>query len=94
MRKYKISKQGLEIKKWTSQKKGQIYVLTFKENKADDDECMIPDLKGTLLKRIFLPLKMSTPLLPYSYMIHEESLYQVVEDEEEEEWSIHITEIK
>jgi hypothetical protein len=72
----------------------KIYVLTFKENKAEDDECMILDLKGKRLKRIFLPLKMSTPILPYPYMIHEGSLYQVVEDEEEEEWALHVTEIK
>jgi hypothetical protein len=71
----------------------RIYALTFKENDADDDECMILDLKGKLLKRIYLPLKMATPILPHPYNIHEGFLYQVVEDVDEEEWSLHITKI-
>ena len=72
----------------------KIYAITFKENKAEDDECIIFDLEGKLIKRVFLPVKMSTPILPYPYNIHEGVMYQVVEDEEEEEWAIHVTEIK
>ena len=72
----------------------KIYVLTFKEDEAENDECLIMDLKGKLLKRAFLPLKMSTPILPYPYNIQEGTVYQVVEDEEEEEWAIHVTKIK
>lgn len=71
-----------------------IYVLTFNEDEAENDECLIMDLKGNPLKRVFLPLKMSTPLLPYPYSIHEDSLYQIVENVEEEQWEMHITEIK
>jgi len=72
----------------------KIYVITFKEDKAENDECIIFDLGGKLIKRVFLPVKMSTPILPYPYNIHEGFMYQVVEDEEKEEWAIHVTEIK
>ncbi len=70
-----------------------IYVVTFQEDEAENDECLILDLKGKLLKRVFLPLKMSTPLIPHPYSIQEGVLYQVVENEEKEEWELHITRI-
>lgn len=71
-----------------------IYVLTFTEDEAKNDECIIMDLKGKLLKRVFLPLKKSTPLLSYPYFFREGSLYQIVENEDEEQWEMQITEIK
>ncbi len=72
----------------------RIYVLTFIEDEAENGECLIMDLKGKLLKRLFLPLKKSTPLLQYPYFIREGSIYQIVENEEEEQWEMHITELK
>jgi len=71
----------------------ELYVLTFMEDEAENDECIIMDLKGKILKRVFLQLKMSTPLLPYPYYIHDGSLYQIAENEEEEQWELHISEI-
>ncbi len=62
----------------------KIHVLTWVEDEAEDDECLILDLKGKMLKRVFLPVKMGTPLIPHPFNIHKGSLYQVVENEEEE----------
>ncbi len=72
----------------------KLYVLTFIEDEGKNDECLIMDLNGKLLKRIFLPVKMATPIFPHPYTIHEGSMYQVVENVEEEEWSLHITKIE
>lgn len=72
----------------------RLYVITFIEDENENGECLIMDLKGKLLKRLFLPLKKSTPLLSYPYFIHEGSIHQIVENEEEEQWELHITAIK
>jgi hypothetical protein len=65
-------------------------------NKKDDrekTEILLFDIKGTFLKQVFIPIKMNTPIQPYPFNIHEGFLYQVVEDEEEEEWALHVSEI-
>jgi hypothetical protein len=33
-------------------------------------------------------------LTPYPFAIHEGTLYQLIEDADEEEWAVHITKIK
>lgn len=70
----------------------QIYVITFKQNDADDQECIVLGVDGKLIKRAFLPIRMSTPFAPYPYTIYDNALYQIIEDGDKEEWSIHITE--
>jgi hypothetical protein len=72
----------------------KLYVMTFQEYEDENGECLIMDLDGKLLKRVFLPLKMATPIMPYPFAIHKGFLYQVIEDVEEEEWSLHITKIE
>lgn len=52
------------------------------------------DIKGKFLKRVMVPLKMSTPVMPYPNTIFNGKLYQIIEDEEAEEWALHINEIK
>jgi hypothetical protein len=71
----------------------KIYVMTFWENEAKNQECLILEPKGKVLKRVFLPLKKSSPFTPYPYRIHEGSLYQIVENVEKEEWTLHISKI-
>ena len=73
----------------------EIYAVTFKTNDEKEiNEFLIFDIKGKFLKQGFFPFKMSTPILPYPYTIHEGFLYQLVEDVDEEEWALHVTEIK
>lgn len=73
----------------------KIYVSTFKSKDEEEErEFLIFDIKGTLLKKVFLPFKMDTPIRPYPVTIHDGFLYQLVEDMEEEEWLLHVAEIK
>lgn len=71
----------------------KIYIVTYKGDDENNDQCLVMDLKGKILKQVFLPMKMSTAIQPYPYNIHEGSLYQVADNEEEEEWELHITKI-
>jgi hypothetical protein len=78
---------------------GKLYVLTFKtlsEDEADvqETEILIFDIKGKFLKKVTFPLKMQDPLLPYPSAIYEGTIYQIIENADEEEWEVHITEIK
>ena len=73
----------------------KIYVATYKsKDEEEENEFIIFDIKGKFLKQGFIPLKMSTPIQPYPYSIHEGYLYQMVEDVDEEEWALHVREIK
>jgi hypothetical protein len=78
---------------------GKLYVLTFKtlsEDEVDvqETEILIFDIKGKFLKKVVFPLKMMDPIMPYPFAIHEGTLYQLIEDADEEEWAVHITKIK
>lgn len=68
-----------------------INVITFKLNNEKHQECIVMGVDGKVKNRVFLPIQMSTPFSPYPYSIHDGALYQVIEDGEKEEWSIHIT---
>ncbi len=70
----------------------RIYAMTNKINKQQT-ECYVLDLKGKLLKRIFLPLRQENDnfSLPYPYTISHGKLYQLVE--KGEKWILIITPI-
>lgn len=70
----------------------KVYVLTFKRE-GNKSELYIFDVKGKLLNRVFLPLKENTPLTYFPFYIKDGKLYQLVENEEEEEWELYVTEI-
>jgi hypothetical protein len=75
-----------------------LYVMTFSSDDSEEGiqkyDILLFDLKGKFLKKIVLPLKMKDPLLPSPFIIHKGKLYQLVENEDEEEWELHISEIK
>jgi hypothetical protein len=68
----------------------KVYVLTFKRQ-GNKSEFYIFDLEGKLLNHVFLPLKEQTPLTYFPYYIKDGKLYQLVENEEEEEWELYVT---
>jgi hypothetical protein len=70
----------------------KVYVLTFKRE-GNKSEFYIFDVKGKLLNRVFRPLKENTPLTYFPFYIKDGKLYQLVENEEEEEWELYVTEI-
>lgn len=85
---------------------GKIYALTFKKEK-EKSEFVILDLKGKLLKKVFLPFNQSDEWFHYSltkaisqasphatFTIRNGKLYQLIENEDEETWELHITEIE
>jgi len=71
----------------------KIYLLTYKE-KGENREFYIFDLQGNLLKRTMLPLPEMNALELYPYTTNKDKLYQLIENEDDEEWELHITEIK
>ena len=69
-----------------------IFVITYKK-KEDLSECILLDLKGNEKKRLYIPLNDLEPLsfYPLFYTVLNGKIYTMVEDEEDEVWKIHIT---
>jgi len=70
----------------------KIYVLTFKKA-SNANEALIFDIKGSLLKKLFLPVRAMNPehLCPFSF--YKEKYYQLIFNEKTENWELHITDI-
>ena len=74
----------------------RIYVKTS-QTKGDKDEFIIMDLKGNTLKKVYLPAVkkqryVNTMLgIPAKfYKIYQNKFYYLYENEDEEEWEIHV----
>ena len=71
----------------------QIYALTYKTQK-DKNEWIIMDLKGKELKRKYLPLPPEAPYFALNtYTIYDNVYYFLAENEDEEEWELHMEKI-
>jgi hypothetical protein len=70
----------------------KIYVLTYKQ-KDNQSEFYIFNLKGKLIKKKFLPLIEKNAIETYPYVINKGKLYQLVDNEDKEEWELLITKI-
>lgn len=72
----------------------RIYVLTYKR-KNDDTECIILDLKGNELKSTFVPFPevFGMDMVP-KYTIYKKGFYTLRENEEKENWELHLVGIK
>ena len=70
----------------------KIYVLTFKKA-SNANEMLIFDVKGSLLKKLSLPVRAMNPehLCPFSF--YKDKFYQLIFIEETENWELHITDI-
>lgn len=76
----------------------KIYIQTFKlkENKS---EYVVMDLKGNIINRVYLPRFENTPMMSKIlgaklHTIYNDKLYYLMENEDEEEWELHMEEIK
>ncbi len=72
----------------------KLYVQTFliKDGKT---EFYIFGSNGKFLKKVWLPIAITLPLEQFQlFTIYNDKLYQLIENEDEEEWELHITEIK
>lgn len=71
----------------------KIYIMTWKRE-GERSEFFIYDTKGKFLKTLFLPLHFISAIQPAPLWIKNDKFYQLIENEDEEEWELHITEIK
>jgi hypothetical protein len=72
----------------------KIFVLTHKESNSKR-EVIVLDLEGKELKRTFLAFPPEEPFFTsVLYFIRNNTLYTLHEDEETEEWELHIEELK
>ncbi|MGD2085065.1 MAG: hypothetical protein PVH61_02680 [Candidatus Aminicenantes bacterium] len=78
----------------------RIFVKTH-QKKGDKDEFIIMDLKGNILKKLYLPGVKEAGFgneilgrLAKFYKIYNNKFYYLHENEEEEEWEVHVEPIK
>ncbi len=71
---------------------GKLYVQTFKREK-EKSEFYIFDLEGKLLRKVMVPFRESELLRAYPFTIAEGKIYQLIENEDTEEWELHINKI-
>lgn len=69
---------------------GKIYLQSYRE-KDSKIEYNIYDFNGKLLKKAFLPLHYLYGIRVVPQAFRNGKLYQLVENEEDEEWELHIT---
>ncbi len=70
-----------------------IYVLTWTKN-PNEYGCSIFGIDGKFVKNVSIPIKFQDSLTPYPIAIHNGVLYQIVENDEDEMWELHASEIK
>jgi hypothetical protein len=67
----------------------KLYVRTYKKN-GGKTEFFILDSKGKLLEKVFIPIYERNRREYYSYSICDGKVYQLIENEDTEEWELHI----
>ena len=72
---------------------GKIYSVSF-HKKDGKSLTTIFDMQGKVLQKVYLPLFEANLLELHPFTFHGNKIYQLVEDEEAEEWQLHITDIK
>ncbi len=70
----------------------KVYIRTYKEAKGES-EFLIFTMEGKLLKRVMLPVKEKDALESYPFTIQDGKFYQLVENEQSEEWELHKVDI-
>ena len=76
---------------------GKIYATTYLK-KNGQTEMIILDLKGRILRRLYLPFASIRPqrgVLRYSlYTVSQEKLYELIQNHETGKWELLITDLK
>jgi len=70
----------------------KIYVITYLQN-SKGYECQVLNLEGKILKKAYLPIQFKKIRDSYPYTIKENKFYQLVEDVENENFVLHISDI-
>lgn len=71
----------------------KIYILTYLE-KDEKYETFIYGVNGKFIKKVFLPLRNRNGIQYYPHYIHNNKFYQLIDNEETEEWELHATKIE
>jgi len=71
----------------------KVYIRTYRDVQGES-EFFIFTIEGKLLKRVMLPVKEKDALESYPYTIQDGKFYQLVENEQTEEWELHVEKIK
>ncbi|MEN8154796.1 MAG: hypothetical protein ABFR75_12325 [Acidobacteriota bacterium] len=66
-----------------------IYVSTFNAKGKTQYEFFLFDSKGKFIHNLFIPMKFQDALRPFPMSIKNGKLYQLIENEDEEEWELH-----
>lgn len=72
---------------------GKIYIMTYLEE-DEKYETFIYSKDGKILKRVFLPFKYTDGVEANPYTFHNNKFYQLIENEETEEWELHAAKIE
>jgi hypothetical protein len=67
----------------------KLYVRTYKKS-GEKTEFFILDSKGKLLEKVFIPIYERNRRNYYSYSICNGKVYQLIENEDTEEWELHV----
>lgn len=72
-----------------------IHVITFKQ-RGGLWECVLLDLNGKEKKRLFIPLSRYIPFSFYAllYSAEKGNIYSLVENEDEETWELHLSDVR
>lgn len=71
---------------------GKIYVMTYKRE-GGSSEFIVLDTAGKLIKRTMVPYHHQNVLERAPSDFRDGKLYQIIENEDEEEWELHVTPI-
>ncbi len=75
-------------------KNDRIYVITYKK-KQNKTECIVLDLKGNELKRVFIDYPTFYGYdFKLTFFFHNQSFYNLVDNDDEEVWELHKQDIK
>jgi hypothetical protein len=72
----------------------KIYVLTYEQENEKYKFYIFDMNSGKLLKTAWVTMPRINAEIPYPYTIARENVYQLVEDEEEEVWALHVKELR
>jgi len=70
-----------------------VYMISFKREQGKY-ETYIYDLKGKLIKKTLIKCKLKNGIQPYPFDIKNSKTYQLIENEETEDWELHVNNIK
>lgn len=71
----------------------KIYIWTHRKQQ-EKYEMFIFNINGKFIRQIYFPIRFIDVIQPYPYTIKNGILYQLIENEEDEVWELHASEIK